>query len=190
MAETDCSRNGEILVIRKALDAGLMREVAMECGSIIARSPYIVSTGQGSPSDFDIAYFSGRQAKEEYPAITRAAQHVVGDVVQNFGLQANRQGPRAYQHYHPDRAWPSAVIHASDGGAFDLIPEGIDLAGLDYYEITSDPSSPRMAYGPELENIETLEVNAGDILIQLKRVIHRGRNNSDNPRINLGIYPQ
>ena len=161
---------GQLEIERGKIPEDVAADIAIECQEL----------RDTDPPDNLWHYISGDSSVEESPTRIQAAYYYL-QVLRSSGLIAmktvldlhphpesrdanlfiNIQQPGAVQNFHPDYVQGRQVIvHAEDGGLFDYCPDRYDD-----------------------EHIETIEVNAGDVLwLTCPSILHRGRNPSPNPR--------
>lgn len=176
-----------IILGRQAIDQDVVTALLEECDLLLERGVgYTLTTGYQSPRAVETVYCRGANLAQA-PAIT----HVVGQLLGAYSLGnakvgINRQLSYAYQEFHADgKRNPVAVVHLSDQGAFDYTTVGVSACPA--IEVGGDDGGlPKTVYVPN--DFDTIEVNAGDILVQSQALVHRGRNLGERARLNFGIY--
>lgn len=165
---------GSLTVVRNGIEPVLAEDLAADCRDFFAKGPgeHRNPKGPDSPSSFYTQRVAGTPdfATMGYEALARVMEITDEPWVQNFGI--NHQQPWAAQVFHSDlyKRPPVKVIHASSGGAFDFV---------------TGPMSDE----EELINHETIELDAGDIVLLHRPALrHRGRNASDQPRYTVARY--
>ncbi len=106
------------------------------------------------------------------PAVSRVLDTL--KVPEDYQVNINHQPPHSVQPFHRDEVVIPGVfvVHASDGGKFDI--------SLEHTSRREERAK---------ENHISRQVNAGDVVIQFKpSLLHRGMNPSDKDRHNLVIY--
>ncbi len=87
-------------------------------------------------------------------------------------LAINLQSPEGAQTFHMDDTYTMGIVtivHGADEGAFDYAPEAANQEEAE-------------------QNFRTIELNAGDVVIQSRPLQwHRGRNLGNSPRITAAI---
>lgn len=161
---------GQLEIERGKLSREVASGLAVECQELRDCSP---------PNQL-WHYIAGDSSTEDSPGKIQAAFYYLS-VLRTSGLVAMQsvldlhphpeskdanlfipiQQPGAVQNFHPDYVQGKQVIvHASDDGLFDYRPDRSDN-----------------------ERIETIDVNAGDVLwLTCPSIEHRGRNPSSNTR--------
>ncbi|HLB66393.1 MAG TPA: hypothetical protein VJJ78_02245 [Candidatus Saccharimonadales bacterium] len=186
MSKFEYLPNADILVVRQGVDAALAGDLVNECSDLIRRcgNHGLSSDPQSLSAVETVSYIPSTLS--DYPAVNEVTRLIMGGLMPSIQLAINRQHAFAFQYFHPDgKSNPVAVVNGSDGGAFDYVEPCTDPRP--YMGNNSYDGSPRQLYDPE--EFHTIEVNAGDIVVQLiSGIIHRGRNTSNEPRITLGIY--
>lgn len=186
MPKFESFHGGTLLVARNMFDRQLMADLAEEAKLIMAAGlNWHETTSDKSPTSVESC---GGIVYDPYTdaALARVALGTLGTKAPRCNYLINRQQPGAAQEWHTDtQAGGVWVVQASDGGAFDFVEAGVNLRP---YDVPDDEIGGfYTTYDPEFVN--TIEVNAGDAVVQTQpNIIHRGRNLSDQVRFNAGIY--
>lgn len=162
---------GELEIERGMLPRDIAAALAIECQWLLDGKPeclyYYVGTPQTPESEGVItqAFYYYKDLRNSglvaLQSVLDLHPHPESHVANVF---VNTQEPDAIQRLHSDFVLGRQVIvHASDGGLFDYCPDDEDR-----------------------DAVETIEVNAGDVLwLKCPSIRHRGRNPSQNVRHNL-----
>jgi hypothetical protein len=177
--------DGDIVVARQGVDPALAAQLVLEWEKLNNGS-YGVSSDAESPTPVETkdGCCGSLPINSAAAAISKL---VIGETYPRDDIALNKQHPLSFQYFHPDgQTHPVAVVHASDAGAFEYVVLGADPHPHDNHDINF--SAPHTVYAPNPEDVKTIELATGDVLIQLGNVIHRGRNLSTEVRVTAGLY--
>ncbi len=186
MTKYEYHADGDFIVVREGIDPEIAVQITEDWE--LYRGVYDSSRDPGSPSQVEKKLTTYRSLEPASGAAI-ASRLLLGDIVDsNQRVQFNRQHPYSFQYFHTDiRPKPIAIVHGSDNGAYDYVAIGADPG--EYHDSIGSMDQPWALYNPRPEDVRTIEVQAGDVVIQLpSRLIHRGRNLSDDVRVNMGLY--
>ncbi len=111
--------------------------------------------------------------------ILATRQPVTSDIL-NWLLRAYPHANRFTINYQP--AWAEQVFHTDDTQGFVVVLSAGDYGSFDY---SLDATSSEEAQ----DSYESIEANAGDLIIQLVGGrFHRGRNLGEDPRITAALW--
>jgi hypothetical protein len=166
---------GDLTIVRNALDPNLLADLQAETLAFYYRIDYNglkCKRGPSSPGWVVSLFWSETPdfLGLGYPALSKLMDITNEPHGQSFAI--NYQDSFAAQPFHADMYKPRTVqtVQLTDGGAFDFVPEGVGRE-------------------EELTDFCEIKVDAGDIVKQHRPSgRHRGRNQSDQPRINIGRY--
>lgn len=166
---------GDLTIVRNALDPDLLANLQIETPRFLLSNSHNglkCKRGPSSPGWVVSLFWSATPdfSGLGYPALSKLMDITNEPHGQSFAI--NYQGPFATQPFHADMYKPGTVqtVQLTDGGAFDFVPE-------------------RSSGQEELTDFCEIKVGAGDIVKQHRPSRrHRGRNRSDQPRINIGRY--
>lgn len=164
---------GAISIVRGGIDTELAAAFGAELTSLCFPSTDIASKRHRVPQVFETMLHAGHVLRDADSAGTHVLA-LLGVDDPRFDLYVNYQQGMARQDFHLDTEVDDVdedirVLYCHGGGYFDY-----SLSARNEIEAEEDFAS--------------LPVNAGDVVVQsTTQIMHRGRNNTQTPRITVAI---